>query len=783
MSLDVTILEQIIYVNINEDDTIYVSLISNDQVGQSAIQFKDEGINLGTQGTVTQVDFVGNGVTASRSGAKLTVTISSGNVTGSGSQGQIPYWTNSSNISGTNNLFWDNANTTLYVGGNSGAFTSSRSYIIGTLNSYLQSNITNISNGGDASSDFVATSDNGNDSSNYIDVGINSSAYNNSSFTITGPNDGYIYTNGGNLAIGTQSAKDIIFHTNGTLAANEVLRIKSTGNIIARSSVTTGTGATSGLQFIVNSLTTGNGIDASTSSLTSGILLKAASTSTAINHTLGSNSVGWFEISGANANSSRTAIALSGKATNTGTFSTNVGIYGSASGGTTNYAGYFDGSVRVIGSVRFTGAGTTTGVLALFEDNSSTARLTLLDNGVLTATASTSGSSFGGTWTASAANDTHFAFGGNITDTSSGSAQVLYGYNFNITMNRNGANPTNHTLTSVAITPTFVGSSNAHLALDVNPTWGTPSVKMAARFVGGIILATNSTSNSINNTNNFQLVWSDATGSGTAGLAVKNLSNNAAAFTEVTLHNDAGSTGALIHSSSAYSSASTAIRASSFGLYTASTGGAYILTSSTNANAKITFVTGGTLTANIRQSIDKDGNFVFTQSAQSSTNTFQSFTQSAHTGGSPVGLLFTGGAHTGLTASAEITDIYFNNARTVQRATGAVSTDRTVRFPARTNSFVGASTITTAINVNIGGPPVAGPNATQTIAIGLNIESNNVGSGTTTAYGIFSNAATGASKSYALGTSGNINMSSLPTSSVGLSTGDIWNNLGILSIV
>lgn len=42
---------------------------------QDEIQFKDEGVNLGTAGTVTSVDFVGSGVTASRLLNEVTVTI------------------------------------------------------------------------------------------------------------------------------------------------------------------------------------------------------------------------------------------------------------------------------------------------------------------------------------------------------------------------------------------------------------------------------------------------------------------------------------------------------------------------------------------------------------------------------------------------------------------------------------------------------------------------------------------------------------------------------------
>ena len=51
--------------------------------GQVGIQYKDEGTNLGTSGTVDEIDFTGAGVSASRAGNKITV-----NVTGA-SGGQV----------------------------------------------------------------------------------------------------------------------------------------------------------------------------------------------------------------------------------------------------------------------------------------------------------------------------------------------------------------------------------------------------------------------------------------------------------------------------------------------------------------------------------------------------------------------------------------------------------------------------------------------------------------------------------------------------------------------
>lgn len=92
------------------------------------------------------------------------------------------------------------------------------------------------------------------------------------------------------------------------------------------------------------------------------------------------------------------------------------------------------------------------------------------------------------------------------------------------------------------------------------------------------------------------------------------------------------------------------------------------------------------------------------------------------TAGNPVGILHTGAAHTGLTASAEIVDVNFNLARTVQRAAGAVTTQRAFRIQNPTYSFVSASTISDSATVSISGAPVAGTNATLTRAYALWVE-------------------------------------------------------------
>ena len=101
----------------------------------------------------------------------------------------------------------------------------------GSINNYLQLNIQNQSNGANASSDVVATANNGDETTNYIDMGINSSA--NTSGIMGAANDGYLYNVGQNLLLGTGSAlKSVVFMTGGTTqSTNERMRIDGNGNV------------------------------------------------------------------------------------------------------------------------------------------------------------------------------------------------------------------------------------------------------------------------------------------------------------------------------------------------------------------------------------------------------------------------------------------------------------------------------------------------------------------------------------------------------------------------
>ena len=60
-------------------------------------------------------------------------------------------------------------------------------------NDYAQIAFQNSGNGAFSSTDFIAYAENGTDSTGYIDMGITSSTFDDPDFTITGPNDGYIF--------------------------------------------------------------------------------------------------------------------------------------------------------------------------------------------------------------------------------------------------------------------------------------------------------------------------------------------------------------------------------------------------------------------------------------------------------------------------------------------------------------------------------------------------------------------------------------------------------------
>lgn len=94
-----------------------------------------------------------------------------------------------------------------------------------SASTYAQINVRNLHPGNNASSDIVATANNGDESTNYVDMGINSSTF---SGYVGGVNDAYMYTTGNNLWVGTLGInKNIYFITDNTGTTNSRLTINS----------------------------------------------------------------------------------------------------------------------------------------------------------------------------------------------------------------------------------------------------------------------------------------------------------------------------------------------------------------------------------------------------------------------------------------------------------------------------------------------------------------------------------------------------------------------------
>ena len=119
----------------------------------------------------------------------------------------------------------------LYVNGKN-AQTYNMTSIHGDINYYAQLNIQNFSSGGFASSDIVATADNGTEYSHYINMGINSSGHSIPD-AVGGAGDSYLYSVANDLYIGnTIPGKQVILFNGGLDAsANAKIWIFDQGTV------------------------------------------------------------------------------------------------------------------------------------------------------------------------------------------------------------------------------------------------------------------------------------------------------------------------------------------------------------------------------------------------------------------------------------------------------------------------------------------------------------------------------------------------------------------------
>lgn len=154
--------------------------------------------------------------------------------------------------------------------------------------------------------------------------------------------------------------------------------------------------------------------------------------------------------------------------------------------------------------------------------------------------------------------------------------------------------------------------------------------------------------------------------------------------------------------------------ASPTGMFEATDSSGISLNMVTNADTRINKATGGNLRVGSGVSTSVT---LYTQNIDRQVidlNGLTTLTPGVVTTGSPTLWKLTGPAHTTLTASTEATDVNFALNRTVQFATGNITTQRAFRIQAPTYGFVGASTLTNAATFYVDGAPAAATNATIT---------------------------------------------------------------------
>jgi hypothetical protein len=141
-----------------------------------------------------------------------------------------------------------------------------------TANAYTQLVMQNKSPLTNASTDFVATADNGTDSSYFVDLGIASSSYYYPGYDAILPNDSYLIANGGNLLLNAGSTgKAIKFVTGGSNNSNIVGQINDTAVTFNQTTISTSTG-TGALQIAGGAGIAGNLNVGGTTSTTGGLM-------------------------------------------------------------------------------------------------------------------------------------------------------------------------------------------------------------------------------------------------------------------------------------------------------------------------------------------------------------------------------------------------------------------------------------------------------------------------------------------------------------------------------
>ena len=233
------------------------------------------------------------------------------------------------------------------------------------IDTYAQVNFQNISSNCFASTDFVATADNGSDTDGYINMGINSSTYSDANYPAMGANDGYLIHHGSNSNVGNlfiishsiDPVNGIVFQV-GDFTTGNVQGAFTQGGLIIYSNVNSSSTTTGALRVVGGAGIQGTVYAGSIQSTPIGTSTAASGYFTTLNAT--NASTGNIVISGGYASSLTNAYVTTGRIDN---FSTaNAVISG----------GYITG----IANVAATGVATIGGNLVAASSQSSTSTTT-----------------------------------------------------------------------------------------------------------------------------------------------------------------------------------------------------------------------------------------------------------------------------------------------------------------------------------------------------------------------------------------------------------------------
>jgi len=174
------------------------------------------------------------------------------------------------------------SNEILNVGVNPVTYSNVVGQFSGSSATYSQINNQNFNSNGSA--DYVASTSDSDNSTKYVDMGINGSTFSDPTYSSMKPYDSYLYSYGpatnsfqGNLVIGTASSDaNIVFIAGGTTSSNIVAKIGKKGLTLLDSTHIT---------FNDGSIQT---VAAAPADYTSAAFLLANTTTTNINHLLGS---------------------------------------------------------------------------------------------------------------------------------------------------------------------------------------------------------------------------------------------------------------------------------------------------------------------------------------------------------------------------------------------------------------------------------------------------------------------------------------------------------------